>query len=96
MPDKKDAKKDAKKAREKAEKDGKPFDEKKFIEGKCKMAPVAAHLSKLLGKPVALSPDCLSKSIAADPRSRNCPFGFPCRRPRSMTPRRRWNNSGRR
>ena len=48
------------KAREKAEKDGKPFDEKKFIEGKCKMAPVAAHLSKLLGKPVKLSPDCLS------------------------------------
>jgi phosphoglycerate kinase len=55
-----DPKKDAKKAREKAEKDGKPFDEKKFIEGKCKMAPVAAHLAKLLGKPVALSPDCLS------------------------------------
>jgi phosphoglycerate kinase len=55
-----DPKKDAAKAREKAEKDGKPFDEKTFIEGKCKMAPVAAHLSKLLGKPVALSPDCLS------------------------------------
>lgn len=55
-----DPKKDAAKAREKAEKDGKPFDEKKFIEGKCKMAPVAAHLSKLLGKPVTLSPDCLS------------------------------------
>lgn len=55
-----DPKKDAAKAREKAEKDGKPFDEKKFIDGKCRMAPVAAHLSKLLGKPVALSTDCVS------------------------------------
>jgi phosphoglycerate kinase len=54
-----DPKKDAQKAREKAEKDGKPFDEKKFIEGKCKMAPIAAHLAKLLGKPVKLAPDCL-------------------------------------
>lgn len=55
-----DPAKDAAKAREKAEKDGKPFDEEKYIEGKCKMSPVAAHLSKLLGKPVALAPDCLS------------------------------------
>ncbi|OPY13967.1 MAG: Bifunctional PGK [Syntrophus sp. PtaB.Bin001] len=55
-----DPKKDAAKAREKAEKDGKPFDEAKFIEGKLKMAPVAVHLAKLLGKPVALAPDCLS------------------------------------
>jgi 3-phosphoglycerate kinase len=55
-----DPKKDIKKAKEKAEKDGKPFDEKKFSDGKHKMAPVAAHLSKLLGKPVALAPDCLS------------------------------------
>jgi len=54
-----DPKKDAQKAREKAEKDGKPFDEKKFIEGKHKMAPIAAHLAKLLGKPVKLAPDCL-------------------------------------
>jgi 3-phosphoglycerate kinase len=56
-----DPKKDIKKAREKAEKDGKPFDEKKFSDGKHKMAPVAAHLSKLLGKPVALAPDCMSE-----------------------------------
>jgi 3-phosphoglycerate kinase len=56
-----DPKKDAQKAKEKAEKDGKPFDEKKFIEGKCKMAPVAAHLAKLLGKPVKLAPDCLGE-----------------------------------
>ncbi len=64
-----DPKKDAKKAAEKAAKDNKPFDEKKFIDGKCRMAPVAAHLSKLLGKPVALSLDCMSdetkKTVAA-------------------------------
>jgi len=56
-----DPKKDAKKAKEKAEKDGKPFDEKKYIEGKHKMAPVAAHLSKLLGKEVKLAPACFGK-----------------------------------
>lgn len=50
-----DPKKDIQKAREKAEKDGKPFDEKKFSEGKHKMAPVAAHLSKLLNKEVKLA-----------------------------------------
>ena len=60
-----DPKKDMKKAKEKAEKDGKPFDEKKYIEGKHRMAPVAAHLSKLLGMPVGLSPDCLSAETAA-------------------------------
>jgi len=53
-----DPKKDAQKAKEKAEKDGKAFDEKKYIEGKHKMAPVAAHLGKLIGKTVKLSPDC--------------------------------------
>lgn len=56
-----DPKKDTQKAKEKAEKDGKPFDEKKYIEGKHKMAPVAAHLSKLLGKTVKLTPDCISE-----------------------------------
>jgi phosphoglycerate kinase len=64
-----DPKKDIKKAKEKAEKDGKPFDEKKFSDGKHKMAPVAAHLAKLLGKPVKLSPDCMGdetkKMVAA-------------------------------
>ena len=55
-----DPQKDAKKAKEKAEKDGKPFDEKKYIEGKHRMAPVAAHLAKLLGRSVSLAPDCLS------------------------------------
>ncbi len=63
-----DPKKDMQKAKEKAEKDGKSFDEKKYIEGKHKMAPVAAHLAKLLGREVKLSPDCMSdetKSMVA-------------------------------
>src|SRR5512136_3127773 len=60
-----DPKKDAQKAREKAEKDGKPFDEKKYIEGKHKMAPVAAHLAKLLGREVRLSPDCMGEETQA-------------------------------
>ncbi|MBI5463984.1 MAG: phosphoglycerate kinase [Ignavibacteriales bacterium] len=51
-----DPKKDVQKAKEKAEKDGKPFDEVKFIEGKCKMKPIAEHLAKLLNKPVKLAP----------------------------------------
>jgi phosphoglycerate kinase len=55
-----DPKKDAQKAKEKAEKDGKSFDEAKYIEGKHKMAPIAAHLGKLLGKTVKLTPDCMS------------------------------------
>jgi 3-phosphoglycerate kinase len=55
-----DPKKDAQKAKEKAEKDGKTFDEAKYIEGKHKMAPVAAYLGKLLGKTVKLSKDCMS------------------------------------
>ena len=56
-----DPKKDTRKAREKAEKAGKPFDEKSYIEGKHKMAPVAAHLSKLLGKEVKLAPGCIDE-----------------------------------
>jgi phosphoglycerate kinase len=60
-----DPKKDMQKAKEKAEKDGKPFDEKKYIEGKHKMAPVAAHLAKLLGKAVKLSPDCTGDETKA-------------------------------
>jgi 3-phosphoglycerate kinase len=56
-----DPRKDSQKAKEKAEKDGKSFDEKKYIEGKHKMAPVAAYLSKLIGKEVKLSADCTSE-----------------------------------
>ena len=51
-----DPKKDTKKAKEKAEKDGKPFDEAAFIEGKHKMKPIVERLSQLLGKPVKFSP----------------------------------------
>jgi 3-phosphoglycerate kinase len=63
-----DPKKDAAKAKEKAEKAGKPFDEAQYLADKHKMAPLAAHLSKLLGKNVALAPDCIgeeTKSMAA-------------------------------
>jgi len=60
-----DPKKDTKKAREKAEKDGKPFDEKKFSDGKHRMAPVAAHLGKLLDRPVLFAPDCLAEETKA-------------------------------
>ncbi|MCL2213592.1 MAG: phosphoglycerate kinase [Treponema sp.] len=47
-----DPSKDAKKAKEKADKDGRPFDEDKYIKGKHRMAPVAAYLQTKLGKPV--------------------------------------------
>ncbi|MFA7254826.1 MAG: phosphoglycerate kinase [Candidatus Omnitrophota bacterium] len=60
-----DPKKDTKKAKESAEKDGKPFDEKKYIEGKHKMAPVAAKLAKLLGKDVKLAPACMGPETEA-------------------------------
>ena len=60
-----DPKKDTKKAKEKAEKDGKPFDEQKYIEGKHKMAPVAAELAKLLSKEVKLAPACMGPETEA-------------------------------
>ncbi len=60
-----DPKKDMQKAKEKSEKDGKPFDEKKYIEGKHKMAPVAAQLAKLLGKEVKLAPACMGPETDA-------------------------------
>jgi phosphoglycerate kinase len=60
-----DPKKDAQKAREKAEKDGKPFDEVKFIEGKCKMKPIVERLSSLLGKPVKLAPAAIGAETKA-------------------------------
>jgi 3-phosphoglycerate kinase len=59
-----DPKKDTQKAKEKAEKDGKAFDEKKYIEGKHKMAPVAAHLGKLLSKNVKLAPGTVDDETA--------------------------------
>jgi 3-phosphoglycerate kinase len=54
-----DPKKDIQKAREKNEKDGKPFDEKKFSEGKHRMAPVAKRLAALLQREVKLAPSCV-------------------------------------
>jgi len=60
-----DPKKDTQKAREKAEKNGTPFDEKKFMEGKYKMAPVVAQLAKLLGKEVKLAPACMGPETEA-------------------------------
>lgn len=60
-----DPKKDAQKAKEKAEKDGKAFDEAKYIEGKHKMKPVVEHLSKLLNKPVKLAPAAIGPETKA-------------------------------
>lgn len=50
-----DPKKDTQKAKEKSEKEGKPFDEKAFVEGKHKMKPIVERLSILLGRPVKLA-----------------------------------------
>jgi 3-phosphoglycerate kinase len=47
-----DPDKDAAKAGEKAAKDGKSFDLASYIKGKHRMAPVAAHLEKVLGRKV--------------------------------------------
>ncbi|MBP7096097.1 MAG: phosphoglycerate kinase [Spirochaetia bacterium] len=59
-----DPKKDGKKAREKAEKEGKPFDLEAYLDGKHRMKPVAERLSALLGKPVAVAPDCVGDEVA--------------------------------
>jgi phosphoglycerate kinase len=53
-----DPKKDMQKAKEKAEKAGKPFDEKEYIDGQHRMAPIGAHLAKLIGKDVKVSASC--------------------------------------
>ncbi len=60
-----DPKKDMKKAKEKADKDGKPFDEKKYIDGKHRMKPVAEYLAKLLGKDVKFAPACMGPETEA-------------------------------
>ncbi len=60
-----DPKKDLEKAKEKAAKDGKPFDEKKYMAGKHMLAPVAAYLAKLLGKEVAFAPSCIGADVEA-------------------------------
>ncbi len=60
-----DPKKDTQKAKEKAEKDGKPFDEAKYIEGKHKMKPVVEHLAQLLNRPVKLAPAAIGPETKA-------------------------------
>lgn len=60
-----DPKKDMQKAKEKADKDGKAFDEKKYLESKHKMAPVAAACAKLLGKDIKLAPACMGPETDA-------------------------------
>jgi 3-phosphoglycerate kinase len=60
-----DPDKDIPKAREKAEKDGRPFDEKKFSEGKFKMEPVARRFSELLGREVQFAPSCTGQETKA-------------------------------
>lgn len=54
-----DPKKDMEKAREKTVKDGKVFDEKKYLAGKHMLKPVCDHFAKLLGKEVKFAPDAL-------------------------------------
>ncbi|MCL2319864.1 MAG: phosphoglycerate kinase, partial [Treponema sp.] len=64
-----DPDKDAEKAKAKAEKDGKPFDLKKYIQGKHRMAPVASYLQKKLGKiPVVFAGEdgCYNKKAFID------------------------------
>ncbi len=60
-----DPDKDIPKAREKAVKDGKPFDEKKFSEGKFRMEPVARRFAELLGREVQFAPSCSGPETAA-------------------------------
>ena len=66
-----DPKKDMKKAKEKAEQAGKAWDEKKYLDGKHRMRPVAEYLSKKLGLPVAFAGEdgCFGKKafIEAQP-----------------------------
>jgi 3-phosphoglycerate kinase len=53
-----DPKKDTQKAKEKAEKAGKPFNEDEYINGQHRLAPIAVHLSELIGKDVKMAPSC--------------------------------------
>ncbi|MCL6589661.1 MAG: phosphoglycerate kinase [Firmicutes bacterium] len=54
-----DPKKDMEKAKEKAAKEGKYFDEKKYLEAKHMMKPVADHFARLIGKDVRFAQDAL-------------------------------------
>ncbi|MDR2795621.1 MAG: phosphoglycerate kinase [Spirochaetaceae bacterium] len=63
-----DPAKDVKSAREKAEKAGKSFDEAAFIQGKCRVRPVAEYLAGKLGKPVVFAGEdgCFGKKSFID------------------------------
>ncbi len=50
-----DPRKDSRKAKEKAERDGKAWDEAKYLAGKHRMRPVAEYLAGKLGKPVVFA-----------------------------------------
>ena len=67
-----DPDKDAAKAKEKAEKEGKPFDLKAYLDGKHRMKPVAEYLSKLLGREVAFLPSCFGQKVEIDA----LPYGY--------------------
>lgn len=58
-----DPKKDGQKAREKAEKAGKPFDEVKYLDGKHRLAPIAAYLATLLKREVKMAPACMGPEV---------------------------------
>ena len=60
-----DPKKDTAKKKEKAEAAGKAFDEAKYIEGHHKLAPIGAHLSKLINKEVKMTSSCTGAETKA-------------------------------
>lgn len=60
-----DPKKDMKKAKEKAEKAGKAFSEEDYLNGHHKMAPIGAHLAKVLGKDVKVTDSCIGEGIVS-------------------------------
>jgi len=57
-----DPKKDMQKAKEKAEGAGKSFDEEQYLSYKHRLAPIAKHLSELLGLPVKLAPAAIGEA----------------------------------
>lgn len=63
-----DPSKDVKKAKEKAERDGKAWDEAKYIAGKHRMRPIAEYLAARLGTPVIFAGEdgCFGKKAFID------------------------------
>jgi phosphoglycerate kinase len=61
-----DPDKDAEKARGKADKEGKPFDLEKYLDGKHRMKPVTEYFAGKLGKPVTFLPSCMGQKAAID------------------------------